>query len=110
MSILNPANPDSDNLLQHFFLQLHRFREEHVVLQVDVAVQVGQKVQAGERVAVIEAMKMENILTASQDGVVKDVLASKGESLAVDQPIMRMPLIPSIADTSRHGFAITSSL
>jgi len=57
-------------------------------LLVDVAVKPGQAVQAGERLAVIEAMKMENILTATQDGVVKDVLAAKGESLAVDQPII----------------------
>jgi propionyl-CoA carboxylase alpha chain len=45
-------------------------------------------VQAGERVAVIEAMKMENVLFATQDGVVKSVLASKGESLTVDQIIV----------------------
>jgi propionyl-CoA carboxylase alpha chain len=57
-------------------------------LLVDVAVQVGQKVQAGERVAVIEAMKMENVLFATADGVVGKVLANKGESLAVDQPIV----------------------
>jgi propionyl-CoA carboxylase alpha chain len=57
-------------------------------LLVDVAVQVGQKVQAGERVAVIEAMKMENVLFASADGVVGKVLASKGESLTVDQVII----------------------
>ena len=57
-------------------------------LLVDVAVAVGQKVQAGERVAVIEAMKMENVLFAVADGVVGKVLASKGESLAVDQPIV----------------------
>ena len=57
-------------------------------LLVDVAVQVGQKVQAGERVAVIEAMKMENVLFAVADGVVGKVLASKGESLSVDQPIV----------------------
>jgi len=57
-------------------------------LLVDVAVQPGQKVQAGERVAVIEAMKMENILFAAQDGVVKTVVASKGESLSVDQIIV----------------------
>ncbi|HOM12363.1 MAG TPA: acetyl/propionyl-CoA carboxylase subunit alpha, partial [Rubrivivax sp.] len=58
-------------------------------LLVDVAVQPGQTVQAGERLAVIEAMKMENILTAAQDGTVSEVLAAKGESLAVDQPIIR---------------------
>ena len=57
-------------------------------LLVDVAVQVGQKVQAGERVAVIEAMKMENVLFAAADGVVGKVLAAKGESLSVDQPIV----------------------
>jgi propionyl-CoA carboxylase alpha chain len=57
-------------------------------LLVDVAVQPGQKVQAGERVAVIEAMKMENVLFAAADGVVGKVLANKGESLAVDQPIV----------------------
>jgi propionyl-CoA carboxylase alpha chain len=57
-------------------------------LLADVSVQVGQKVQAGERVAVIEAMKMENVLLAAADGVVAKVLASKGESLSVDQPIV----------------------
>jgi len=57
-------------------------------LLVEVAVQVGQKVQAGERVAVIEAMKMENVLFAVADGVVGKVLAAKGESLSVDQPIV----------------------
>jgi len=57
-------------------------------LLADVAVQVGQKVQAGERVAVIEAMKMENVLFATADGVVAKVLAAKGDSLTVDQPIV----------------------
>ncbi len=57
-------------------------------LLVEVAVQPGQKVQAGERVAVIEAMKMENVLFATADGVVGKVLAAKGESLTVDQAIV----------------------
>ena len=57
-------------------------------LLVEVAVEVGQKVQAGERIAVIEAMKMENVLFAISDGVVGKVLAGKGESLTVDQPIV----------------------
>jgi len=58
-------------------------------LLVDVAVTPGQKVLAGEKLAVIEAMKMENILLATQDGVVAEVSASKGESLSVDQVIIR---------------------
>ena len=57
-------------------------------LLVEVSVQAGQKVQAGERVAVIEAMKMENVLFAAADGVVGKLLANKGESLTVDQPIV----------------------
>jgi propionyl-CoA carboxylase alpha chain len=57
-------------------------------LLVNVAVTPGQKVQAGERVAVIEAMKMENILFAAHDGVVKNIMASQGESLTVDQVIV----------------------
>ena len=57
-------------------------------LLVEVAVQPGQKVQAGERIAVIEAMKMENVLFAIADGVVGKVLAAKGDSLSVDQPIV----------------------
>jgi len=58
-------------------------------LLTDVVVKPGQVVQAGERLAVIEAMKMENILSATQEGTVVEILASKGDSLAVDQPIVR---------------------
>ncbi len=57
-------------------------------LLVEVAVAPGQKVQAGERIAVIEAMKMENVLFAAQDGIVKSIEASKGDSLSVDQVIV----------------------
>ena len=57
-------------------------------LLVEVSVRQGQKVQAGERVAVIEAMKMENVLFAAADGVVGKLLANQGESLTVDQPIV----------------------
>jgi propionyl-CoA carboxylase alpha chain len=57
-------------------------------LLVDIAVVLGQSVQAGERVAVIEAMKMENVLFAAQDGVVKSITAEKGASLTVDQIIV----------------------
>jgi propionyl-CoA carboxylase alpha chain len=57
-------------------------------LLVEVSVQPGQQVQAGEKLAVIEAMKMENVLFASQDGVVGSISAAKGESLTVDQVIL----------------------
>ena len=48
----------------------------------------GAKVQAGDNLAVVEAMKMENILKAERDGVVKKVNAKAGDSLAVDAVIL----------------------
>jgi propionyl-CoA carboxylase alpha chain len=57
-------------------------------LLVEESVQPGQQVRAGEKLAVIEAMKMENVLFATQDGVVGKISAVKGESLAVDQIIL----------------------
>ncbi|MBL8447404.1 MAG: biotin/lipoyl-binding protein, partial [Zoogloeaceae bacterium] len=54
----------------------------------EVAVTVGQDVKAGEKLAVIEAMKMENVLKAEQDGKVKKVVASAGSSLSVDEVII----------------------
>jgi len=57
-------------------------------LLTSVAVKAGDTVKAGEELAVVEAMKMENSLRATQDGVVKAVLAEAGASLTVDQPII----------------------
>ncbi|MEG3617725.1 acetyl/propionyl/methylcrotonyl-CoA carboxylase subunit alpha [Magnetovibrio sp. PR-2] len=57
-------------------------------LLLSVSVEVGQEVKAGEELAVIEAMKMENVMRATQDGTVKDVSAKPGDSLAVDQVIL----------------------
>ena len=54
----------------------------------EVAVIVGQEVKAGEKLAVIEAMKMENILKAEQDCKVKSISAAAGESLTVDEVII----------------------
>jgi len=57
-------------------------------LLVSLAVAVGQEVKAGEELAVVEAMKMENVLRAERDGVVAAVKAKPGDSLAVDQVII----------------------
>jgi len=51
-------------------------------------VKAGDKVEAGQPVAVVEAMKMENILRAAKAGAVKSVSAGVGDSLAVDQLIV----------------------
>ncbi|HKW54861.1 MAG TPA: biotin/lipoyl-containing protein, partial [Stellaceae bacterium] len=57
-------------------------------LLVSLAVCEGQDVKAGEELAVVEAMKMENVLRAERDGKVKTVRAKAGDSLAVDQVIL----------------------
>jgi propionyl-CoA carboxylase alpha chain len=57
-------------------------------LVVSIAVKEGQEVKAGETVAVVEAMKMENVLRAEIDGTVKKINAKPGDSLAVDAVIL----------------------
>jgi propionyl-CoA carboxylase alpha chain len=57
-------------------------------LVVSIAVNEGQDVKAGETVAVVEAMKMENVLRAEIDGTVKKIHAKPGDSLAVDAVIL----------------------
>jgi len=57
-------------------------------LVVSIAVTVGQEVKAGETVAVIEAMKMQNILKAERDGVVKAVGAKAGDPVAADDVLV----------------------
>jgi propionyl-CoA carboxylase alpha chain len=57
-----------------------------LVVSIDVA--EGQEVKAGETLAVVEAMKMQNVLRAERDGVVKTIHARPGATLAVDAPIL----------------------
>jgi propionyl-CoA carboxylase alpha chain len=53
-----------------------------------IAVAEGQEVKTGETLAVVEAMKMENVLRAERDGTVKKLHAKPGDSLAVDAVIL----------------------
>ncbi len=57
-------------------------------LLVRLSVGGGDTVKPGQELAVVEAMKMENVLRAEQEGVVKEVHAASGDSLAVDQKIL----------------------
>ncbi len=57
-------------------------------LVVSIAVEEGQEVKAGETLAVIEAMKMENVLRADRDLIISALKAKPGDSLAVDAVIM----------------------
>jgi propionyl-CoA carboxylase alpha chain len=57
-------------------------------LLVKLSVEAGQAVKYGEELAVIEAMKMENVLRATRDGVVVRIIAAIGDSLTVDQVIL----------------------
>ena len=53
-----------------------------------IMVKVGQEVKAGEQLCIVEAMKMENVLSAQRDATVKAILCKEGDSLAVDAVIM----------------------
>ena len=57
-------------------------------LLISVAVSEGEHVKAGQELAVVEAMKMENVMKAEQEGIVLKVHASAGDTLAVDQAII----------------------
>jgi propionyl-CoA carboxylase alpha chain len=57
-----------------------------LVISIDVA--EGQEVKAGETLAVVEAMKMQNVLRAERDGVIKAIHARPGATLAVDATIL----------------------
>ena len=59
-----------------------------LLMRLDVA--AGDKVELGQPLAVVEAMKMENILRAEKSGVVKSVSAAPGDSLAVDAVILEI--------------------
>ncbi len=59
-----------------------------LLVRLDVA--AGDRVEAGQALAVVEAMKMENILRAEKTGTVKSVAAKTGDSLAVDQVILEL--------------------
>ena len=59
-----------------------------LLMRLDVG--AGDKVEAGQPLAVVEAMKMENILRAEKAGTVKSVNAAPGDSLAVDAVILEM--------------------
>ena len=57
-------------------------------LVVSIDVKEGQEVKAGETLAVVEAMKMQNVLRAERDGTVKKIHAASGATLAVDALIL----------------------
>jgi len=59
-----------------------------LLVRLDVA--EGDKVEAGQPLAVVEAMKMENILRAAKTGTVKTITARTGDSLAVDAVILEL--------------------
>ncbi len=59
-------------------------------LLTQLTVDEGQEVKAGEPIAIVEAMKMENVLRAGRDGRVIKLRAKPGDSLVVDQVIIEL--------------------
>ena len=65
-------------------------------LLVSVAVEPGEQVKAGQELAVVEAMKMENVLRAERDAVVAKVLASPGRALRSTRRSSSLPDVGSV--------------
>jgi propionyl-CoA carboxylase alpha chain len=59
-------------------------------LLTQLVVGEGQEVKTGEPLAIVEAMKMENVLRAGRDGRIAKLRAKPGDSLAVDQVILEL--------------------
>jgi propionyl-CoA carboxylase alpha chain len=59
-------------------------------LVVSVDVKPGQEVKAGEGVAVVEAMKMQNIIRAERDGAIAKVNVAAGASVAADEVLIEL--------------------
>lgn len=61
---------------------------------VSIAVQPGDRVVEGQEVAIVEAMKMQNVLRASRDGIVKAVSIKAGSSVSADEVIIEFEPLP----------------
>ncbi len=59
-------------------------------LVVSISAKAGQEVKAGEGVAVVEAMKMQNIIRAERDGVVAKINVAAGASVAADEVMLEL--------------------
>lgn len=57
-------------------------------LVVSISINAGDQVRAGQPLALVDAMKMENVLRAERDAIVSEIMVSEGDSVAVDQIIM----------------------
>lgn len=55
---------------------------------IEIPAQVGQQVKEGDTLVVLEAMKMNNNLTAERDGVVKAILVEEGEAVKENTPLV----------------------
>ncbi|WP_136808090.1 biotin/lipoyl-containing protein [Desulfosediminicola flagellatus] len=53
-----------------------------------IDVKQGDSIKKGDRLLILEAMKMENVLTSIRDGVIKEVLVAEGEAVTQDQPLI----------------------
>lgn len=65
-----------------------------------MSVEEGERVVLGQQLCIVEAMKMQNVLHATRDGVVLSMLAQPGATLSADQPIMSFEEPVDVADAA----------
>ena len=78
--LLLPGNTEAINVAS-IYARANGYVRERMV-------DIGSVVKAGETLAVIEAMKMENVLRAERDGIIKKIRVKQGDSIAVDAVVM----------------------
>ncbi len=70
----------------------------HQGILVSVDVKVGDAVHRGQQVAVMEAMKMEFMVEAGSDGVVREILVSEGDTVSTGQPLLFIELVDATSE------------
>jgi glutaconyl-CoA/methylmalonyl-CoA decarboxylase subunit gamma len=55
---------------------------------LEISVSTGDKVLRGQKLLILEAMKLENVITATKDGIIKKILVSQGDAVSHDQQLM----------------------
>ena len=92
--LMRVATPSQAALMQRFTSQESSGKADVLLCPMpgqitQIHVQEGDQVRAGQPLLHVEAMKMENILYAEHDALVKEILCEEGATLALDDPIIR---------------------
>jgi biotin carboxyl carrier protein len=81
---------DTMGLSKPKVLKISQIKAPMPGLVLDVAVKAGDEIQVGDKVAILEAMKMENVLKAVGIGRIREVLVTKGQAVEKGQVLFEL--------------------